>query len=65
MGEFHFACDHSSKSILFVIDYIGLEEEPALDGMPYLTLMYSNGGSLRNGTRQNLTDVDTGAQSCF
>ena len=38
------------------------EPEEAKDGMPYTVLGYTNGpgGKRINGTRQNLTEVDTG-----
>ena len=40
------------------------EPETAKDGMPYTVLGYTNGpgGKRVNGTRQNLTGVDTGTK---
>ena len=45
-----------------VFDNGETEPEKAKDGMPYTSLGYGNGpgGKRINGTRQNLTGVDTG-----
>lgn len=40
-----------------LVDEIGYKEEPAGDGLPYLTLYYANGPGSRE--RTNLTGVDT------
>lgn len=44
------------------LEYGKTEPKLAKDEMPYTVLGYSNGpgGKLENGTRQNLTGVDTG-----
>lgn len=46
--------------ILGLVDPVGFKEQPSLDGLPYLTLMYANGPSATNQTfRVDLSNVDT------
>jgi len=44
--------------IMGIVDQVGFLEQPALDNMPYLTLMYANGVTGFAG-RTNLTGIDT------